>query len=156
MTAIIVVHSYHHNNTQKIASAMATALGAQVKAVSDIAPEAAAGYDLIGLGAGIDSAQHYKPLLDFAGAMPKANGQKAFIFSTAAIAGKEKKKLSDHRALRVTLQAKGYAILGEFACKGFNTNSFLKYIGGMNKNRPNAEDFQAAAEFADNLKRRLM
>ena len=155
MKAIVIVYSYHHGNTRKIAEAIASELGAAVKATSEITPEETAGYDLIGLGAGIDSGKHYKPLLDFAHAMPKASGQKTFVFSTAGIAGKEKKKLSDHKALRVILQAKDYEILDEFTCKGFNTNSVLKYIGGMNKGRPNAEDFRAAVEFADNLKRRV-
>ena len=153
MKAVIVVHSYHHNNTQKIADSMAVALDAEVKATTEITPEEAVGFDLIGLGAGIDSGKHYKPLLDFANMMPKANGQKIFIFSTAGIAGKEKKKLSDHKALRVILQAKGYEILDEFACKGFDTNSILKHIGGINKGRPNEEDINAAIEFVNNLKR---
>ena len=154
MKAIIVVHSYHHGNTRKIADAIGKALNAEVKTITEIPPEAAAKYDLIGLGAGIDSGKHYVPLLDFVEAMTKASGQRAFIFSTAGIAGKEKKKLSDHKNLRDILCAKGYEILDEFACKGFNTNSFLKYIGGMNKGKPNAEDIKAATEFANNLKRR--
>ena len=154
MKTIVVVHSYHHNSTRKIADAMAAALNAEVKSTSEIAPAEAADCDLIGLGAGIDSGKHYKPLLDFAEALPNANGTKTFLFSTAGIAGKEKKKLSDHTALRVILQSKGYEVLDEFACRGFNTNSFLKHIGGMNKGRPDAEDFDAAAAFADNLKRR--
>jgi flavodoxin len=153
MKTIIIVYSYHHNNTRKIADSMAIALNAEVKTTSEITPAEAAGYDLIGLGAGIDSGKHYKPMLDFAEAMPKNNGKRTFIFSTAAIAGKEKKKLSDHKALRVILQAKGYIICDEFSCKGYNTNSFLKYIGGMNNGRPNAEDFNAATAFADNLQR---
>jgi hypothetical protein len=32
-----------------------------------------------------------------------------------------------------------------------NKNSFLKYFGGMNKGRPNADDLNRAREFADNL-----
>jgi hypothetical protein len=39
----------------------------------------------------------------------------------------------------------------EFACKGFNTNSFLKYIGGMNKGHPDAEDLAEAGRFAISL-----
>ena len=58
----------------------------------------------------------------------------------------------DHSTLRKKLEAKGYVILDEFACKGFNTNSFMKYLGGMNKGRPNAKDLQNAEEFALNLK----
>jgi flavodoxin len=62
------------------------------------------------------------------------------------------KVAKDHSKLREKLQSKGYLIVDEFACKGFNTNSFLKYIGGMNKGRPNAEDLKNAEEFAENLK----
>jgi flavodoxin len=46
-------------------------------------------------------------------------------------------------------------IVDEFSCKGFNTNSFLKYFGGMNKGRPNAEDLKHAEEFVQNLKQNL-
>ena len=55
--------------------------------------------------------------------------------------------------LREKLRSKGYTIVDEFACKGFNTNSFMKYLGGMNKGRPNDEDLKNAEEFAENLKK---
>jgi len=53
--------------------------------------------------------------------------------------------------LREKLQAKGYMIVDEFNCHGFNTNSFLKYFGGMNKGKPDAEDLEHAEEFAQQL-----
>ena len=58
-----------------------------------------------------------------------------------------------HKTLKETLQSKGYTIVGEFGCAGFNTNKFLKYFGGINKGRPNCEDLKHAEEFA--LKLRL-
>jgi len=64
----------------------------------------------------------------------------------------EKKLAKDHSTLREKLQSKGYLIVGEFQCKGFNTNSFLKYFGGMNKGRPNEADLKKSEEFALNLK----
>ncbi len=67
----------------------------------------------------------------------------------------EDKVAKDHSMLKEKLQFKGYMIVDEFACKGFNTNSFLKYFGGMNKGRPNAEDLKHAEEFALNLKQNL-
>jgi flavodoxin len=155
MKAIIIVHSYHHGSTRKIADVISESLCAEVKTTMEISPIDAAGYDIIGLGAGIDSGHHYKPLLDFAEALPKASGQKAFIFSTAGVAGIEKKKLSDHKALRGILQSKSYEVLDEFTCRGYNTNKFLKYFGGMNKGRPNADDFHAATIFANSLKGRV-
>jgi flavodoxin len=64
----------------------------------------------------------------------------------------EKKLAKDHLALREKLQSKGYLIVDEFQCKGFNTNSFLKYFGGINKGRPNNEDLNYAEAFAEKLK----
>ena len=65
------------------------------------------------------------------------------------------KVANDHSTLRKKLESKGYMIVDEFACKGHNTNSFLKYLGGMNKGRPNAEDLNAAEEFAQDLIQQL-
>lgn len=68
--------------------------------------------------------------------------------------GKDK-VTKDHSLLRKKLQSKGYVIVDEFACKGFNTNSFLRFFGGMNKGRPNTDDLKNAEEFAQNLKRNV-
>ena len=62
-----------------------------------------------------------------------------------------KKMRADHRALRERLLARGYEIVGEFNCAGFNTNSFLKYFGGLNKGRPNACDIAEAKAFGHKL-----
>ena len=61
------------------------------------------------------------------------------------------KVAKDHSCLSSKLQSKGYIVLGEFSCKGFNTNSFLKYIGGMNKGNPDNEELKRAEEFAKKL-----
>jgi len=63
----------------------------------------------------------------------------------------QEKVHKDHTLLRQKLQSKGYRVAGEFSCKGFNTNLFLKYFGGMNKGRPNSEDLKNAEEFALSL-----
>jgi flavodoxin len=153
MNCLLIVYSYHHNNTQKIAEAMAKVLGAEIKTPQQTKPEEPHNYDLVGFGAGIDSGKHYKQLLDFADSLPQIDAKKAFIFSTAGMTS-DKKCAKDHTKLREKLQTKGYTIIDEFQCKGFNTNVFLKYIGGMNKGRPNEEDLKAAEEFAQNLKTR--
>jgi hypothetical protein len=49
------------------------------------------------------------------------------------------------------LIAKGCQIVGEFNCTGYNDNSFLFLIGGMNKGHPNADDIARAEAFADSL-----
>ena len=85
--------------------------------------------------------------MDFADRLLPVDNKNSFIFSTAALTG-EKKRKEDHSILREKLESNGYRIFDEFQCKGFNTNSFLRFFGGMNKSRPNAEDLQNAEEFA--------
>jgi len=154
MKSLLVVFSYHHNNTEKIANVFAKVLDAQIKTPQQINPEKLQEYSLIGFGSGIYGAEHHKDLLDLADKIPQVTNRKAFIFSTSAMTG-EAKVAKDHSLLREKLQSKGYIIVDEFACKGFNTNSFMKYFGGMNKGRPNAEDLKHAEEFAQNMKQNL-
>jgi flavodoxin len=154
LKAILVVFSYHHNNTQKVAEVFAKVLDAKIKTPQQTNPADLEEYDLVGFGAGIDSGKHYKPLLDFADQLPKAEGKKAFIFSTSGVSN-TKYKTKIHKTLREKIEAKGYVILDDFNCHGFNTNSFLKHIGGMNKGRPNTEDLNVAETFAENLKQKI-
>ena len=151
METIIVLYSYHHNNTRKVAEAISKVIEATIKSPKEIKEKELQEYDLIGFGSGIDSGKHYKELLDFVDELPPVYDRKCFIFSTSAIQGKEK-VAKDHALIKEKLHSKGYEIVGEFSCKGFNTNSFLKYIGGINRNRPNDEDIQNAEKFAIGLK----
>jgi flavodoxin len=129
-------------------------LDAQIKKPQQITPEELQEHSLIGFGSGIYGAKHHEFLLDLADKLPQVTSRNAFIFSTSAMMGKDK-VAQDHSLLREKLHSKGYTIIDEFACKGFNTNSFMKYFGGMNKGRPNAEDLKYADKFAQNLKQNL-
>ncbi|BDZ67054.1 flavodoxin family protein [Methanobacterium ferruginis] len=151
MKSLLVLYSYHHHNTEKIAKVLAEVLDAEIKWPQEINHEELQDYDLIGFGSGIYSAKHHESLLELADELTKVNNKKAFLFSTAGITGKSKAS-KDHAALREKLMSKGYTIVDEFQCKGFNTNSFLKLFGGMNKGRPNVRDLKHAEEFARNLK----
>jgi flavodoxin len=154
MKSLLVVYSYHHNNTEKIADVIARVLDSQIKTPKQTDPEELHEYDLIGFGSGIDSDKHYQVLLNFANKLPQLADKNAIIFSTSGLTGEEK-RAKDHSVLRGKLQSKGCRIVGEFQCRGFNTNSFLRFFGGMNKGRPNAEDIKRAEEFAQNLKQSL-
>ena len=154
MKSVLVLFSYHHNNTEKIADVFAKVLDAQIKTPHQIDPENLQQYDLVGFGAGIDGGKHYKVLLDLADKLPQVDNNNAFIFSTAALSG-EKKRAEDHSTLREKLESKGYRIVDEFQCKGFNTNGLLRFFGGMNKGRPNADDLKDAEDFALCLKQNL-
>jgi flavodoxin len=149
---LIVVYSYHHGNTEKVANAFADILKAEVKNPDTFDPQDLQKYDLVGFGAGIDHGKHYAPVLKLAEDLPNVSNKKAFIFSTSGITGK-KKTAADHAALRKILVSKGYTIVDEFNCKGLDTYGVLKYIGGLNKGRPNEEDLKEAEIFADKLRR---
>ncbi|MHA1964057.1 MAG: flavodoxin family protein [Candidatus Thorarchaeota archaeon] len=151
MKSILVLFSYHHKNTEKIARIFAQVLDAEIKTPRQIDPEELKEYYLVGFGSGIYGEKHHRTLLELADKLPQVTNKKAFIFSTSAIMGKDK-VANDHSTLREKLESKGYSIVDEFAYHGFNTNSFLKYLGGMNKGRPNAEDLKHAEEFAQSLK----
>jgi len=154
MKSLLVLYSYHHNNTQKIAKVFTQVLKAQIKTPKQINLQELQNYNLIGFGSGIYGAKHHKSLLNLADKLPQVTNKKAFIFSTSALTGKEK-IADDHSSLKEKLQSKGYTIIDEFQCKGFNTNSFMKFFGGMNKGRPNTKDLKNAKEFVLNLKQNL-
>lgn len=155
MKFLVVLYSYHHHNTEKVAKILAKVLDADIKWPQEINPEELQYYDLIGFGSGIYSAKHHESLLELADELTKVNNKKTFLFSTAGITGKSKAS-KDHATLREKLESKGYIIIDEFQCKGFNTNSFLKLFGGMNKGRPNVRDLQNAEEFASKVKEKSM
>ena len=155
MRSLIVCYSFHHNNTQKVAETMARVFDAQVKTPQQTNPEELQQFDLVGFGSGIFNEKHHQSLLELGDKLPQATDKKAFIFSTSFVAvdshvfGKVSGKF--HTALREKLQSKGYIVVGEFNCKGFNTNRIYGRFGGMNKGRPNAKDLKHAEEFAVRL-----
>jgi flavodoxin len=158
MRALLVVYSYHQKNTEKIARVIAEVLDAQIKTPRQIHPEELQEYTFIGFGSGIYSGKHHESLLSLADQLTKVTNRKAFLFSTCGVPafGMTKEVMAkNHSLLREKLISKGYTIVDEFSCAGYNTNSFLKLFGGINKGRPNAEDLEHAKEFAQKLKQNL-
>lgn len=151
MNTLIIIYSYHHNNTEKIANVIAKVLEADIKKPSETDPKSVEKYDLVGFGSGIYGDNHHSSQLELVDKLPMLQGKKAFLFSTSAISN-ESKMMDDHKSIRESLVSKGFEVVDEFQCVGFNTNSFLKYFGGMNKRRPNQEDLSRAESFARKLK----
>jgi flavodoxin len=152
--SLVIVFSYHHNNTEKIANVIANVLGAEVKTPQQVYPEKLREYDLIGFGSGIYNATFDPSVLTLADRLSYAAGKKAFLFSTygapAFIANREFIE-KNHSQIRENLQIKGYEVIGEFGCAGWNTNSFLQYFGGLNKGKPDSADLRNAEAFARDM-----
>ncbi|MDR3270521.1 MAG: flavodoxin [Peptococcaceae bacterium] len=149
--SIIITHSYHHRNTQKIAAAIAAIMDATLVEIKEDLTLNLDEYELFGFGAGIDGGKHYPEMLAYVTTFPSVQNKKAFIFSTSATFS-EKRMPGEHKALRDLLQAKGFVIVGEFGCKGFTTRSIFNWVGGANKGHPNVDDLINAERFAERIK----
>ena len=141
----VVYISIHHGNTKKIAETIAEELNADLFDLQREHPDLG-DYNLIGFGSGIYFWKHHEKLLDFVKHLPNMD-KKAFIFSTSGLIMRR-----NHRVLRNLLKERRFDIIGEFYCKGYDTFSFLRCVGGINKGRPNEEDVKRAQNFASKLK----
>ena len=153
MKAIIVYESIHHGNTEKIARAIAEALGADLKKASKVEAKELTKYDLIGFGSGIYYGRHHKNIFDLLKHLPYQKDRKVFIFSTSGI-----RKLplinNFNKPLEKKLKEKGFEIAGIFDCRGWDTYPFIvKPFGGVSKGRPNNRDIEDAKEFAERVKK---
>ncbi len=148
MKTLVICFSYHHKNTEKIASTIASTLNAEMKTPQEINPNDIANYDLVGFGSGIYFGKLHKVLLDLADKLPQVTNKKAFIFSTS---GRKDNMAKFHKQLKEKLQSKGFEIVSEFNCAAFDTYGVLKIMGGLNKGRPNEDDLKQAQVFAQSL-----
>jgi len=149
MKTLIVYTSVHHQNTEKVANVMAAELEADLTPTGNAKPETLAAYDLVGFGSGIYFGKHHKTLLRFVETLPPVAQKRVFVFSTSGD-GK-----MHHAALKEQLVNKGFVIVDEFCCRGWDTVGPLKLFGGINKGRPDENDLAAARAFAQGLKNKM-
>ena len=153
MKTLLIYISIHHGNTEKIAKVMSEVFDVKLLKFDEVSIDMLSEYDLVGFGSGIYFFKHHKALLNLAENLPYLN-KKVFVFSTRGIGP----VWFYHRTLKKKLLKKGFNIVGEFSCKGFDTHlfdkyiPFLKFIGGLNKGRPNKRDLEKARDFAKTLK----
>jgi len=143
MKTLIVYHSAHHGNTKKVAHQIAEVLGGKAISVKEVDQAEIARSEIVGFGSGIYFGKHHKELLSCIESL-EITKKKAFLFSTSGkgIGG------IFHSAAKKMLQEKGYEIVGEFSCKGYDTFGPLKLIGGMNRGRPGEKELSQARDFA--------
>lgn len=151
MKALVIYISVHHGNTEKIAKVMANALDADLLQVKQMNASMLEQYDFIGFGSGIYFGKYHKSLLDFVDTLPMLRNKKAFIFSTSGL--RKIRCIHDFsKPLKEKLQRKGFDVIGEFSCRGFDTSWAAMIVGGINKGRPNARDLKQAGDFARALR----
>jgi len=142
MKVLIVYNSVHHGNTEKIAKVIVDELKAKMVKPTEEEVNKLSEYDLIGFGSGIYMGKHHESILQLVEKLPAVKDKKAFVFCTSGSLKNYNKPLKEN------LTAKGFQVVGEFSCKGFDTYGPFKLIGGINRGRPNEEDRRKAQEFA--------
>ena len=154
MKTLIIYNSIHQGNTEKVAEAMADVLEAKLVKPQDVDINAIAEYDLVGFGSGIYVGKHHKSILKLIDRMPFQKNKKSFIFSTSGM--KEGGIFNRfNQSLKEKLSEKGFSIVDEFSCRGYDTYGPFKIIGGISKGRPNKKDLEQARKFAQNLLEKL-
>jgi flavodoxin len=149
---LIIYYSFHHQNTKKIALAMAKEIRAKAVTVDEVSLKNFNDYDIFGFGSGIFFGRHHQKIFELVKKLPKFKtkfkNKKAFIFSTSGFPFFGK---IFHQPLRKLLCQKGFKIIGEFNCPGYDTFGVLKLIGGINKGRPNEKDILESRFFIKKL-----
>jgi len=151
MKALIIYISVHHGNTEMVAKVIANILDADLLPVKQVDASILEHYDLIGFGSGIYVGKHHNSLLDFVDRLPMMRNKKAFIFSTSGLT-KMRFIHNFDKPLKKKLQGKGFDIIVEFSCRGYDTSQAAMIVGGINRGRPNERDLKQAEDFARGLK----
>jgi len=151
---LIVVKPIYHQNTAQVAREMAGVLGAEVAAPEETPYTSLDQYRLVGFGSGVYYGRMHDALFEWLRGLPDAlePTKPAFVFSTSGLPFLAKLW---HAPLKKLLARKGYDVVGEFACRGFDTWGPLWLTGGLNWRHPNERDLARAREFARRLVKTL-
>jgi flavodoxin len=153
MKTLIVCVSVSHGNTRKVADAMAEVLDAQVVEPDEVDEECLMAADLLGVGSGIFGMRYHPRITAFIDGLPSVTAKNAFVFSTSGAV--EMAVWPYSRRVARSLEAKGFDVLGNFSCRGWDTWFPLRLIGGLNKGRPNEADLADARGFASDVANRV-
>ena len=149
MKTMIVCVSVSNGNTSLVAQRLAKVLGAEVVEPEDVDLDELASCDLVGFGSGIYIMNTHSRLRDLIEALPRSEGQRAFVFATS---GSPRLPFWDFLGPTVrAVEAKGLEVVDTFSCIGLDTVGPLRLIGGVNKGRPNERDLAAAERFGRSL-----
>jgi flavodoxin len=132
---------------------MASAVGGSLFVRGDEARVAAQDGALLGLGSGIYFGAHHRSLLAFAETLQLTDTGSVFLFSTSGTGEWLPRAIGVdyHRKLRCILQRKGFTVVGEFSCKGFDTFGPWGKLGGIARGHPDDADVERARAFARTL-----
>ena len=143
----IVVYYSKSGNTQKIAQAVATGMGALAKKIEEVKPGELAAYDVMAFGSPVHNGAPDKVVSDFISQLPDLKGKKAAFFCTKSLSGDK----SATASVQKTLEAKGAVFLGGFCAIGWSR--FFANFGPriIHRGHPNVKELSAAEAFGRGL-----
>jgi len=117
---LIICKSVHHQNTASVAQAIADVLHAEICVPEDVPYARLDEYDLIVLGSGIYFGRFHSAVRRWVRQLPSVPppGRRVFLFSTSGLSFLWRVW---HWPLNARLLAKGYDVIAEFHCRGFDT-----------------------------------
>jgi flavodoxin len=144
---LVICKSVHHHSTARVAEGIADVLGAVVVAPDEVPYTSLDEYDLIGFGSGVYYGRFHDDLWNWVRGLPEqSSAQKpAFVFSTSGLSWLWKLW---HGPFTRELSRKGFDVISEFHCRGFDSWGPLWLAGGINRRHPDERDMARAVEFA--------
>jgi flavodoxin len=152
---LLICASVHHHNTALVARRLADVLGGDVRSPAEVSASSLADYDLVGFGSGVYYGRFHESLWEWVRGLPDKNldqgldRKSAFVFSTSGLSCLWKLW---HGPFTKELARKGFDVVGEFHCRGFDSWGPLWLTGGINRRHPDDRDLERAAEFARRVK----
>jgi flavodoxin len=144
---LILCKSIHHQNTARVARVMAEVLDAEVACPEEVPYTSLSDYELVGFGSGVYYGRLHASLYVWLHGLSDSRQalKPAFVFSTSGLPFLSKVW---HAPLKKLLGRKGFDVVGEFSCRGFDTWGPLWLAGGLNRKHPDERDLKRAREFA--------
>lgn len=143
MKTAIIYYSIHHSNTKKLLDAIAADYREEVTLIeADPTREIdLSDYDMIGFASGIYYQKFHDSVLLSAEKNLPQNKKVFFIYTCGAL----RKNYTE--AIKQIIEAKDSQLLGSYGCLGWDTFGPFKFIGGIAKGRPNANDISQILDF---------
>ena len=142
---IIFYHTQHGNNTKKLVEAIKSKYNSIEIHQTPCEIIDVSSYDFVGFASGVYFWYFGKTIYQQIEKLEGMNGKKCFCLSTSGAGGSFKDCFKNE------IEKKGGIFLGGFEVPG-HTNYFpLSIFGGLNKGRPNEEDFNNAIKFLEEI-----